>query len=71
MTEKVSKDEEIGFHKGAIDTLVKERNELAKIVNITTQLLQAHIKRLKELGVDITPQEETKPDESSTDFDLD
>ena len=50
---KMSKDEEIGYHKGAIFTLMKEREGLAQMLQIVEQLLQAHIKGLKELGVDI------------------
>ena len=48
-----SKDEQIGFHKGSIATLTKEYQELARLVSITEQLIQAHLKALKELGVDI------------------
>ena len=49
----MSKDEMIGFHKGSIQTLVNERNELAKIVQITEALIKAHLEELKKLGVDI------------------
>ncbi|MBU2634432.1 MAG: hypothetical protein KJ674_04250 [Nanoarchaeota archaeon] len=49
----MSNDEQIGFHKGSIATLAKERQELLKVVQITEQLMQAHIKALKELGVDL------------------
>lgn len=45
--------EQIGFHKGSLATLSKEREELLRIVSITEQLMQAHIKALKELGIDI------------------
>lgn len=45
--------EEIGFHKGSLATLAKEREELLRIVHITEQLIQAHIKALKDLGVDL------------------
>ena len=51
--EQMSKDEQIGFHKGSIATLAKEREELLKIVNITEQLIQAHNESLKKLGVDL------------------
>ena len=51
MTE--SQDEKIGFHKGALATLAKEREEMLKILNIVEQLMQAHIKELKDLGVDL------------------
>lgn len=53
---KVSKDELIGFHKGALNTLVAERNELIRIVNVTEQLMQAHLKELETLGVKLTPE---------------
>jgi len=50
---KTNKDEEIGFHKGALSTLAKERMELIKVVQITEQLMGAHVKALKDLGIDI------------------
>ena len=49
----VSKDEQIGFHKGALSTLAKERQEILKLVNIVEQLMQMHVKSLQELGVDL------------------
>jgi hypothetical protein len=49
----MSKEMEIGFHQGSLNTLVNERSELLKLVNITEQLIQAHSKRLEELGVKI------------------
>jgi len=51
-----SKDEQIGFHKGALSTLMKEREEMAKILSIVEQLMQMHVKSLKELGVDLVAQ---------------
>lgn len=51
--ENVSKDEQIGFHKGALTTLAKEREEMLKILQIVEQLMQMHIKNLKGLGVDL------------------
>ncbi len=51
--EDVSKDEQVGFHKGALSTLAKERQELMKLVGIVEQLMQMHVKALKELGVDL------------------
>jgi hypothetical protein len=48
-----SKEEQIGFHKGALTTLAKEREEMLKILTIVEQLMQMHIKALKELGVDL------------------
>lgn len=53
MAEQQSKDEQIGVHKGALMVLVKEREEFIKTLQIVEQLMQAHIKALKELGVDL------------------
>lgn len=50
---EVSRDEQIGFHKGALTTLAKEREEMLKILSIVEQLMQMHIKNLQELGVDL------------------
>ena len=45
--------EEIGFHKGALNTLANERNELFKMMQNVEGIMQAHLKRLEELGVKI------------------
>jgi len=52
MTE-TNKDEQIGFHKGALSTLAKEREEFLKVLNVVEQLMQMHLKGLKDLGVDL------------------
>lgn len=49
----MSKEEQIGFHKGALSTLAKEREEMKKILTIVEQLMQMHVKALKDLGVDL------------------
>lgn len=49
----MSVEEEIGFHKGSINTLVSERNELVKMIRNVEAIMNAHLNRLKELGVDI------------------
>ncbi len=51
-----SKDEQIGFHKGSLTTLAKEREEMLKILQIVEQLMQMHVKSLKDLGVDLEKQ---------------
>jgi len=48
---QMSPEEEIGFHKGALNTLMAERNELVKMVGNVEAIMQAHVKRLEELGV--------------------
>lgn len=53
MQKDISKDEQVGFHKGALTTLAKEREEMLKILSIVEQLMQMHIKNLQELGVDL------------------
>lgn len=57
MAEK-DNNEIIGFHKGAVSTLAKERMELIKIVQVTEQLMQAHLKALQDLGVDLEKEAE-------------
>ena len=56
MAEQMNKDEQIGFHKGSIATLAKEREELIKIIQIVEQLIQMHNESLKNLGVDLEAQ---------------
>jgi hypothetical protein len=51
---KISKEEEIGFHKGTVNTLVNERNELIKMIGNVDALVQMHLTRLQELGVKIS-----------------
>ncbi|MBI5388861.1 hypothetical protein HZB01_00610 [Candidatus Woesearchaeota archaeon] len=57
---KASKDEQIGFHKGALSTLAKERQELMRILQVVEQLMHMHIKGLQELGVDLTKETAAK-----------
>ena len=54
---KISKEEQIGIHKGSLSTLLKEREELARLLNIVEQLVQMHSNALKELGVDLSEQQ--------------
>ena len=62
-------EEQIGFHKGSIATLIKERQELAKMVGIVDQLISAHLKSLKAMGVDLqAAQKEDKMDEQLEDL---
>ena len=59
--------EQVGFHKGALTTLAKEREELMRLLSIVEQLMQMHLKALKEMGVDLEQEaqkvakEEKKP----------
>jgi hypothetical protein len=52
-TNKTSKEEEIGFHKGALTTLAKERQEFIRLLGVVEQLMKLHIESLKKLGVDL------------------
>lgn len=56
-----SKAEKIGFHKGSLATLSKEREELMRILQIVEQLMQMHLKELKEIGVDLVAQAKDMP----------
>ena len=57
---KMSKDMQIGFHQGSITTLVKEREEMLKILQICESLIQLHFKSLKELGFDVSELKKAK-----------
>lgn len=50
---EISRDVEIGFHQGALNTLINERNELVRMIQQVEAVMQAHIKRLEELGIKI------------------
>ncbi len=56
------KQEEIGFHKGALNTLIAERNEVIKMIANVEAIMQAHIKRLEELGIKIPVQTQASED---------
>ncbi len=56
-----SKDEQVGFHKGAISTLLKEREEMVKVVGIVDTLLKAHVEALQKLGVQVSAQQAEAP----------
>jgi hypothetical protein len=57
------KEEEIGFHKGAITTLLKERQEFVRLIGIVDALIKAHSEALQKLGVG-KPEEKEKPKET-------
>ncbi len=46
----------VGFHKGSLATLAKEREEFMRLLQIVEQLMQMHVKELKDLGVDLAAQ---------------
>ncbi len=50
---EMSSEEKIGFHKGSLATLTKEREEMLRILQIVEQLMQMHVKELKDLGIDL------------------
>jgi hypothetical protein len=54
----MNRDEQVGFHKGALNTLVKERQELGRLLQIVEQLMQMHVTALKDLGIDLQKQAE-------------
>ncbi len=49
----MANEEVIGYHKGALATLSKERQELVKMVGVVDQFIQMHLEELKKLGVDL------------------
>lgn len=57
-TSEIGTEQQVGFHKGALSTLAKERQELLRILQIVEQLMQMHVKGLQDLGVDLTQESE-------------
>ncbi|MGE0793537.1 MAG: hypothetical protein AB7V77_05160 [Candidatus Woesearchaeota archaeon] len=53
MAKEASKEEQIGFHKGSLSTLAKEREEFTRILGIVEQLIKMHMTALADLGVDV------------------
>jgi hypothetical protein len=56
----MAKEEQIGFHKGSITTLLKEREEMVRMVGVIDKLLGAHAKALQDLGVNLGQKQEKK-----------
>lgn len=44
--------EDIGRHKGAIETLLHEKKELSRILQIVNAQLEKHLNELEEAGID-------------------
>lgn len=44
--------EEIGKHKGAVETLMHEKKELSRLLQIVNSQLQKHLSALEEAGID-------------------
>lgn len=63
---EAGREEQIGFHKGSLATLAKERQELARMLGIVEQLMQMHVKALKELGVDLVREAEAAQKSAET-----
>ena len=62
----MGREEQIGFHKGSLSTLAKEREELQRILGIVEQLMQMHIKSLKDLGIDLALEAQKAADKHIT-----
>ena len=58
--QEMSKEEQIGFHKGSLNSLIKERQELYRLISIVDELIRAHSQALQKLGVKFSQKEQTK-----------
>ena len=45
-------DEQIGFHKGSIQTLLAEKAELIKMISNVDNIINAHNEALKQFNID-------------------
>ena len=48
-----NKDRQIGFHQGALTTLLKEKEALVNMLGVVDQLIKMHGQGLQELGVNV------------------
>ena len=46
-------NEKVGYHKGALEALLNERAELARLLQIVNSFVEKHSKALQEMGVDV------------------
>ena len=61
-----SREEQVGFHKGSLSTLAKEREELLRILSIVEQLMQMHVGALKDMGIDLAASAKQAMDAASS-----
>ena len=50
---QMSREMEVGFHQGALNTLAAERQELFTMLQNVEKIMGMHFQRLEELGVKI------------------
>ncbi len=65
----MANQEQIGIHKGALSVLALEQQEFTKLLQIIQQQIDAHVKALKDLGIDL--EAEAKKVQASSKDDLD
>lgn len=49
----MANDEKIGYHKGALESLLNEKSELSRILKIVDSLIEKHADALEKEGVDV------------------
>ncbi len=64
-----NKEEQIGIHKGALSVLVMEQQEFVKLLQIVQQQIDAHVKALKDLGVDLQAEAKKAQEKGKTELD--
>mgnify|MGYP000865118503 CR=1 FL=1 len=57
---EIPKEVEIAFHNGALQTLSGERHGLIQMLQHVEERMQAHMKRMQELGVKFEQREDQK-----------
>ena len=64
-----NKEEQIGIHKGALSVLVMEQQEFVKLLQIVQQQIDAHVKALKDFGVDLQAEAKKAQEKGKTELD--
>ncbi len=48
---KLSKEEELAYHQGALQALAAEHNELVRMIKTVESIMKAHMERMQQMGV--------------------
>lgn len=58
---KLTKEQEIAYHQGALQALASEYNELVRMIKTVEAIMKAHIEKMQQLGVKFEQRKVEKP----------
>jgi hypothetical protein len=48
---KLSREEELSYHQGALQALAAEHNELVRMIKTVESIMKAHMERMQQMGI--------------------